>query len=82
MKNRILKAWYSVVAFVRNSIAELNDRRLENQRRPWTAYGTFGSGVVPLGVVNMGEAVDKATKVGNVINVDVEQAAIFYTEKN
>lgn len=77
----IIEAYYFVIAFRNNLIAELLDWRLETKKRRWTAYGTFGSGIVPLGRCNLAEATKRTSKFGNVSYADVEQAAIFYNEK-
>lgn len=74
-------AFYFCEAFCKNLIAEFLDRRLETKRRKWTAMGTFGAGYVPLGKVNMDEATQKVAGFGTVVNVDVEQAIVFYSEK-
>ena len=77
----ILEAYYFTIAYRNNLIAEYLDRRLQNKKRDWTAYGTFGAGVVPLGKCNMVEATKRTAKFGTVSSTDVEQAAIFYGEK-
>ena len=77
----ILGAYYFLIAIRNNLIAEFLDRRLQNKKRYWTAYGTFGSGVVPLGRVNLAKATIKVSRFGTVIFVDVSKAAIFYSEK-
>lgn len=75
-------SYYFCVAFVKNSIAEFLDSRMENKKRKWTAQGTFNAGVVPLGKCNMTTATERAAKFGAVVSVDVEQAIIFYREKD
>ena len=77
----ILGAYYFLIAIRNNLIAEFLDRRLQNKKRYWTAYGTFGAGVVPLGKCNMVEATKRTAKFGTIVSADVEQAAIFYSEK-
>ena len=88
MKNFLVRARYAAVtafyfciAFTRNLIAEFLDRRFENKKRNWTALGTSGSGRVPLGKVNMDQARDKVAKWATIVSVDVEQAIIFYKER-
>jgi len=81
MKTKILEAYYFLIAFRNNLIAEFLDRRLQTKKRAWTAYGTLGSGVVPLGKCNMIEATKRTAIFGTVVSSDVEQAAIFYSEK-
>ena len=77
----IRTAHYITVAFCNNLIAEFLDQRMRNKKRYWTAYGTFGAGVVPLGKCNMVAAIYRTGKFGTVVTADVEQAAIFYSEK-
>ena len=74
-------AYYFCIAFSKNLIAEFLDRRLETKKRRWTALGTFGSGMVPLGKVNMDEATQKVSGFGTVVSIDVEQATVFYSER-
>jgi len=82
MKNKKIKtAYYFCLAYLKQSIANYLDRRLEIKKRPWRAYGTFGSGVVPLGKCTLAQATKKTSKFGTVVYCDVPQAAIFFTEK-
>ena len=88
MNNILVRARYAIktgyffiIAFRNNLIAEFLDWRFEIKKRRWTAKGTFGSGVVPLGWCNLKEATLKTARFGTVINVDVEMAIIFYKEK-
>ena len=74
-------AYYFCVAYMNQRIANYLDWRLEYGRRRWTAYGTFGSGVVPLGRVTLAKATLKVSRFGTVVFVDVAKAAIFYSEK-
>ena len=73
--------YYFTIGFLNGLLAEYLDRRLETKKRRWTALGTLGSGVVPLGKVNMDKAIEKTGKFGTVVNVDVEQATVFYSER-
>lgn len=88
MKNFLVRSRYAVktafffcIAFCNNVIAEYLDNRMETKKRRWTGMGTFGAGVVPLGKVNMDQATEKVAQFGTVVNVDVEQAIIFYAER-
>ncbi len=74
-------AYFFCVAYFNQSIANYLDRRLETKKRHWTAYGVFGSGVVPLGKCTLAKATEKTSKFGTVTFCDVPQAAIFYSEK-
>lgn len=76
-----LTAYYFCLAYVNQGIANYLDRRLETKRRYWIAYGTFGSGVVPLGKVTLAKATRKVSRFGTVVFCDVEKAKIFYSEK-
>ena len=80
MKNKIKFAYFFVVAYLRNLYIEFYNSRIENKKRHWKAYGTFGGGVVPLGKLSMNDARIAASKLGKVIYSDPEQAAIFYSE--
>lgn len=75
-------ATYFCLAYLNQSIANYLDRRLENKKRYWTAYGTFGAGVVPLGKVNMIEAIELTSRFGTVVKCDVEQAKTFFAERH
>jgi hypothetical protein len=81
MKNKFLVVLYFIEAYIKNRIAEYLDRRLENKRRYWTAYGTFGSGVTPLGKCSLAQATKKTSKFGTVVFCDVPNASIFYSDK-
>lgn len=89
MKNILVRSRYAMktafffcIAFRNNLIAEFLDWRFETRKRPWTAIGTFASGVVPLGRCNLEQATFRTTGLGMIINVDVEQAIIFYKERD
>lgn len=75
-------AYFFLVAFRNNLIAEFLDWRLEITKRQWTAIGTLGAGKVSLGKVNQHEATDKVAKWATVISCDVEMAIIFYKERD
>jgi hypothetical protein len=75
-------AYFFVIAFRNNLIAQFLDWRFVNRKRQWIAMGTFGSGNVPLGKVNQHEATEKVCKFATVVSCDVEMAIIFYKEKD
>ena len=77
----IKTAYFFCIAIRNNLIAEFLDWRLETKKRRWTALGTFGSGVVPLGRCSLQEATERTGKFGTVASCDVEQAIIYYSEK-
>ena len=77
----IKTAYFFCLAYLNQSVANFLDWRMEAKRRRWTAIGTFGSGLVPLGKVNMNRAMDKTAKFGTIVKIDVEGAIIFYSSK-
>jgi hypothetical protein len=89
MKNILVRSRYAVktayyfcIAFRNNLIAEFLDWRCENEKRQWTAIGTFGAGMIPLGKVTLHEATEKVAKFATVISCDVGMAIIFYKERD
>ena len=78
----VATAYYFCVAFTNNLIAEFLDWRFENKKRKWTAMGTQGSGIVPLGKLRKHQAMDKVAKWATIISVDVEMGIIFYKERD
>jgi hypothetical protein len=75
-------AYFFLIAFRNNLIAEFLDRRFINRKRYWSAIGTLGAGKVSLGKVNQHEATEKVCKFATVISCDVEMAIIFYKERD
>ncbi len=79
MKSKIKMIYFFAVAYCKNFLIEKYNARIENKKRHWKAYGTFGGGVVPLGKINQTEAIETAKGLGTVVYCDPEQAAIFYS---
>lgn len=76
-----LFVWYFFEALFNQAIANYLDWRMEYGRRRWTAYGTLGGGVVPLGKCTLRRATLRVSKFGMVVFCDIPKAAIFYSEK-
>jgi len=57
MKSKIKMIYFFVVAYCKNLYIEKYNARIENKKRQWKAYGTFGGGVVSLGKINQPETV-------------------------
>ncbi len=79
MKNKIKMVYFFIVAYCKNLYIEKYNARIENKKRYWKAYGTFGGGVVTLGKITKAQAIEIVKDLGTIVYCDPEQAAIFYS---